>query len=114
MNKKYIITLASGSAETFDVPGYDARGDVIQRSCFGALHLYPNVPRGITEGELEYIRGARPDIYVRAHVSPYVESKRIDHRGVSEGEVQRTADKLGVGDKTHGEQLQILRERKLI
>jgi hypothetical protein len=103
---KHIVTLRSAPSETVEVPE-----EVKVRSCFGALRLFPGVPKAVTKEELKHIETARPDVFERLEVRPYVESRRVDLRGVSEAEIAALARTEGLEHLRPAEQVRQLRER---
>jgi len=104
--KKVIVTLRDQPAASVEIP------EGVERSCFGAIRLFPDVPRAISAAELEHLRAHEPALFRRLFVQPYVESQRIDRRGMSEAEVNRRATRFGFGHLPHARQLVALKERK--
>jgi hypothetical protein len=99
MNGKMIVTLRSAPPVSVEVPAvvkYDGTEREVKRSCFGALRLFPGLPKTVTEDELEHIKRKEPEVYARLEIRPYVESKRVDRRGASEADVERMAEAEGV------------------
>lgn len=110
MTEKKIVTLRSAPSVSVEVPdSQDSK--TLQRSCFGAIRLFPGIPKTVTKDELEFIEKTDPDLYGRLVVQPYVESKRIDRRGVAESEVDRLAAEEGIAHLSHGKQVEVLRSR---
>jgi hypothetical protein len=116
--KKVIVTLSSGPAVSLEFPevfsrkrGEKAEARKIERSVFGAVRLFPGIPKAISASELEYVRAHRKDLIPRLLARPYVESRRVDRRGVSEGELERLAEKEGVGHLPTRRKIEVLTER---
>ena len=91
MTEKVILTLRSAPSVSIEVT--DER---CQRSCYGALRFYPGIPKTITKEELAYIEKTDKGVVSRFDVRAYVESKRIDKRGITERQVEELALKKGV------------------
>lgn len=124
--KKLNATLRSAPAASIEVPedfppsreearearkrGEEPKTRSIERSGFGALRLFPGVPRAISEDELEYIRGHRADVGRRLTVSPYVESKRLDYRGKTEADIEALAEGEGIGHLGFAQKVERLEE----
>jgi hypothetical protein len=101
--KKTIVTLRSAPAVSVEVPEHfpRARGEKgepkrLERSGFGALRLFPGVPRTVSCDELEFIRRHQPEVAARLDSRPYVESKRVDYRGATESEIEAAAAEAGI------------------
>lgn len=120
--KKVIVTLRDAPNVSVEVPAEfpqkrRKRGEKaekpkkIDRSVFGAIRLFPGVPKTISADELEFVRVNRPTVFGRLDSRPYVESKRIDYRGVTEGEVEALAEKEGIGHLDFSKKLERLGER---
>jgi len=109
MSEKVTVVLRSqGSVEIEFPEGKEAPKN---RSCFGALRLFAGIPRAITREELEWIEKKEPKLFARLRVAKYVESKRVDRRGASEAEVERLAEREGIGHLPPGRRLEVLRKR---
>jgi hypothetical protein len=117
--KKVTVTLRDSPTASVEVPvefprekrkkkSDDRR---IERSVIGAIRLFPGVPKAISADELEFVRLHRPSVFARLDSRPYVESKRVDYRGASEGEVEDLAAKEGIGHLEFWSQVAVLRER---
>ena len=104
MSKK-IVMLRSAPSETVEVP------EEVPRSCFGALRLFPGIPKTVTQEELDHVQATRPEVFERLEVRPYVESRRVDVRGASEAELEQLAVAEGIGHLPHAAQVRKLRER---
>ena len=102
---KVIVTLRTAPTVSIEIP------TGVERSCFGALRLYPGVPRAITKGELAHLQKAVPGVCARLETKAYVESKRIDVRGASEAEISKLAAAEGLDHLPIDAQLTRLRER---
>jgi hypothetical protein len=74
---KHTVILRDAPAESVEIP---APIEEAERSCFGALRLFPQVPRTITGAELAQIERARPDVFARLEVREHVEGN-LRHRG---------------------------------
>lgn len=115
--KLRIVTLRSAPSASVDVPELfpKKRGKSedrrIERSVHGSIRLFPGVPKAVTEDELEYIRATRSDIATRLDDRPYVESKRRELRGATEGEIAELAAKEGIDHLPTREQHRILVDR---
>lgn len=118
--KLRIATLRAAPPASVDVPENfprargekaDAKKRPIERSVVGALRLFPGVPKAVTEDEVAYIKAHRLDVATRIDVRPYVESKRKDHRGVTEVELKELATKEGVDHLPLKKQVKVLTER---
>jgi len=110
--KKFVITLRRGPSIQVDVPETTGKGKdkrKVERSAFGAIRVYPGIPKTVTKDELDVIKAAHPS--VRLEVNPYVESKRVDRRGASEAEVAALAEKEGISNLSFAEQVRVLRKR---
>lgn len=119
--EKVIVTLRSAPSESVEVPKFKkgAKGEKGEkaetaRSCFGALRFFPGIPKTITKDELEFIKGSSAELFRRLSVRPYVESKRVDKRGATEDDVEKAAEKAGVGHLPAKKKLAVLAERGLI
>lgn len=110
MTERTIVTLRSAPSESIEVPG-EFGGRALQRSCFGAIRLFPGVPKTVTRDELEQIKRGRPDVFARLTVQPYVESRRVDRRGATEADVHRLAEEAGISHLPHARQVEVLRKR---
>lgn len=110
MTEKTIVTLRSAPSVSVEVPD-EQEGKTLQRSCFGALRLFPGIPKTITKDELEHLKKNQPDVFARLTVQPYVESKRVDRRGAGEADVRRLAEEAGISHLPHRKQVEVLRER---
>lgn len=102
---KVVVTLRSAPVASVEFP------EGVERSAFGAIRLFPGVPRAVSLSELKHIRAAEPGVFARLHVQPYVESRRVDLRGAGEAEVARLAGEEGISHLPHAEQVRVLRER---
>jgi hypothetical protein len=116
--KKVIVTLSSGPAASVEFPEVFPRkrkekGDPvkIERSVFGAVRLFPGIPKAISASELDYLRAHRKELFPRLLARPYVESKRVDRRGVSEGELEKLAEKEGIAHLGTRRKVEVLTER---
>jgi hypothetical protein len=119
MMDKVIITLRSTPSESIEIPDAikykgDKEESQLKRSCFGALRIFPGIPKTISKDELEHIKKTMPNLFSRLEVKPYVESKRVDVRGASESEINKLADKEGLGHLKFPAKLKKLIERGLI
>jgi hypothetical protein len=110
MMEKIIVTLRDAPAASVDVPD-ETGGKKLQRSCFGAIRLFPGIPKTVSRDELEYLKVADPGLFARVHVQPYVESKRVDRRGAAEAEVSHLADQEGLTHLSHSKQVELLQKR---
>jgi len=110
MTERTIVTLRAAPSASVEVPE-KKDGKTLQRSCFGALRLFPGIPKTVTRDELEHIKQAEPDLYNRLTVQPYVESKRVDRRGAGEAEIAKLAEQEGIAHLPHARQVELLRER---
>lgn len=110
MTERTIVTLRSAPSESLEIPE-EFGGKTLQRSCFGAIRLFPGVPKTVTRDELEQIKRGRPDVFARLTVQPYVESRRVDRRGASEADVHRLVEGEGLSHLPHARQVEVLRER---
>jgi hypothetical protein len=116
---KIIVTLRSAPAASVDVPktfpklrgAKEGKPREIARSCFGALRFFPGVPKAITKDELEFLRRHHGEVAGRLDERPYVESKRLDYRGVTEADLAALAEKEGVGHLKLKDQVARLQER---
>lgn len=106
-SEKVNVTLRSSPSASVEFPA--EKGP--DRSCFGALRLFPGIPRAVTRGELDWIERREPALFARLTVSPYVESKRVDRRGASEATVERLAESEGLSHLSHGRKVEVLRKR---
>lgn len=86
----------------------------IERSAFGAIRLFPGVPKAISSDELRYVELHRPDVFARLESRKYVESKRVDYRGATEAAIADLASKEGLGHLPVPKQIERLVERKKI
>ena len=115
MKDKKIVTLRSAPPVSVEVPsvvkGDDGKERKVERSCFGALRLFPGLPKAVTEDELEHIKNTEPGMFARLVIQPYVESKRVDVRGVTESEVEKMAEEEGISHLKPKERDKKLRER---
>jgi hypothetical protein len=110
MTERKIVTLRAAPSASVEIPE-EKGGRRLQRSCFGALRLFPGIPKTVTLDELECIKREEPDLYAQLTVQPYVESKRVDRRGVAEAELARLAEAEGISGMPPQRQLRVLRER---
>jgi|GEM_PF-5532523 len=115
---KIVVTLSRGPALSVDVPdeyrvgrGKLAVTKQVERSCFGAVRLYPGLPKTISTTELEYVKDKNPKLADMLSVRPYVESKRVDKRGCTEAELEALADKEGISHLKPARKLKVLCER---
>jgi len=113
---KVTVTLRSAPSESIEVPTqvkYKKEKEVtkLERSCFGAIRLFPGIPKAITKDELEHIKKTRADLFARLDVKPYVESKRVDKRGISEADAEKLAKAEGLDHLKPKVQLEKLQER---
>jgi len=114
MMNKVIVILRSTPSVSIEVPNtvvIDGNKKEIKRSCFGALRLFPGVPKSISKDELEYIKNTEVVIYSYLEKKQYVESKRIDIRGASEADIEKLAKDGGLDHLKVKVQLQKLQER---
>jgi hypothetical protein len=112
--KKTIVTLRSAPSESIEVPKTVKDGTkdrALERSCFGALRLFPGVPKTITTDELEFIKEKQSEVFLRLEVRPYVESKRVDVRGASEADIEKMAAEEGLGHLRLRDQVDRLQKR---
>lgn len=116
--RKVIVTLRGGATASIEVPGNfpRKRGEkgetkAISRSIFGAIRLFPGIPKAITGDELAYVEGWRRDVFARLEVRPYVESKRVDYRGIGEEALEALAESEGVGHLPTSRKVEVLAER---
>ena len=110
---KVIVTLRDQPATSVEIPEATSAGgklQAIERSCFGAIRLFPDVPKAISKSELDYLKVREPALFRRLFVQPYVESHRIDRRGMSEAEVNRRATRFGFGHLPHAKQVAALKK----
>lgn len=105
MAKKVIATLRSGPSASIEVPSG------IKRSCFGAIRLFPGIPKTIMMEEYEYVRNKLPALGARLQIGKYVESKRVGARGISEADLEALADREGLSHLKLKSQVAKLRER---
>lgn len=110
MTERTIVTLRVAPSASVEIPE-ERDGKALKRSCFGALRLFPGIPKTVTRDELEHIKRAEPDLYNRLIVQPYVESKRVDRRGAGEAEIAKLAEQEGIAHLPHARQVELLRER---
>ncbi len=103
--KRVIVTLRRGAQVEVEVPE-ESGGRKLERSTFGAIRIFPGVPKAISTDELAHIKATRPE--VRLEVQPYVESKRVDRRKFSEAVVGSHADAHGLRHLPFAEQLRHL------
>lgn len=109
---KRIVTLRSAPSETVEVPPRFEFKDgerEVARSCFGALRLFPGVPKTVTADELEFVERERPAIRRRLEVREYVESRRVDRRGMSEADLTALAKAEGLEHLSHSDLVARLR-----
>ena len=106
--KKIVIFRGRGAPATVEFPEGEKAP---KRSCFGALRLFPGIPRAVTAEELAFIEKKHPAVYAELEVRPYVESRRVDRRGATEAEVERLAAEAGISHLPNARVLEILRER---
>jgi len=106
-----IVTLRSAPSVSIDIPAQEEGAKQIQRSCFGAIRLFPGVPKAVTKDELDHIKATMPEVFLRLTIQPYVESKRVDLRGVAEADVSKLAAEEGIEHLSHARQVDLLRER---
>lgn len=116
MSNKAIVMLRSAPSESIEVPSVvkykgDKEKKELKRSCFGAIRLFPGIPKAITTDELEHIKKTRADLFARLEVRPYVESKRVDVRGASEADIEKMAASEGIGHLRPKAQVSKLEER---
>jgi len=112
--KRRIVTLRSAPSATVEFPETVKVGkeeQKLERSCFGALRLFPGLPRAVSEDELKYIEKKYPALFRRLAVQDYVESKRVDLRGVTESDLDALAEKEGLGHLPPREKIRRLKER---
>ncbi len=116
--KKVIVTLRDAPNASVEVPGEfpqkrRAKRKVreIERSVFGAIRLFPGVPKAISSDELEYVELHRSDVFRRLDRRPYVESKRVDYRGASEAAIEDLAAREGIGHLDLPSKVERLTER---
>lgn len=105
MSKKVVVTLRSGPSVSIEVPGG------VKRSCFGAIRLFPGIPKAIAMEEFEYVREKHPMVRARLEVGKYVESKRVGARGISEADLEGLAEREGLSHLKLKMQVEKLRER---
>lgn len=108
MSKKVVATLRSGPSVSIEVPGG------VQRSCFGAIRLFPGIPRAITGEEYEHVRKKHPKVCARLEIGKYVESKRVGARGISEADLEGLAEREGLSHLKLKTQVEKLRERGML
>lgn len=117
---KVIITLRSTPSESIEIPAVvKYKGDKEERKlqrtcCFGAIRIFPGIPKAISKDELEHIKRIMPNVFSRLEVKPYVESKRVDVRGASEKEINELVEKHSLGHLNSSAQIEKLMERGLI
>jgi len=114
MSEKVIVTLRSAPSVSVDVPDSVKEGKEkrpLKRSRFGAIRLFPGVPSTVTQDELEHIRRKHPAVAERLEVRPYVESTRVDRRGISEAELEKLAAAEGLDHLKPRAQVEKLRTR---
>lgn len=118
--RKIIVTLRDAPNASVEVPGEfprkrgekkKAEARKIERSVFGAIRLFPGIPKAISTDELEYVKLHRSDVFRRLDVRNYVESKRVDYRGASEAEIETLAEREGIGHLAFSRQVERLVER---
>ena len=85
--------------------------EITNRSCEGELRIYPHLPKPITDDELAYIKDKFPDIFYRLNVKPYIESKRVDKRGITETDIHRLAEHEGIAHLPLKKQIATLERR---
>lgn len=93
--KRHLVILRTPPSDEVDFPP-----DLGGRATFGALRLHPGVQTAVSESELRFMESKRPDLMKRLHISPYVESRRVDRRGYTEAEVDRAAAEAGIPVQT--------------
>lgn len=103
--KKVIVTLRSGPSASIEVPSG------LQRSCFGAIRLFPGIPKAIATEEYEYIRAKYPAFSARLEVGKYVESTRVGTRGISEADLEALVKQEGLAHLKLKAQVKKLWER---
>lgn len=115
---KIVVTLSRGPALSLDFPeeyragrGKKATAKQVERSCFGAVRLYPGLPKTISTTELEYLKDKEPKVAALLSVRPYVESKRVDKRGCTEAQLEKLAAEEGVSHLKPARKLAVLKER---
>lgn len=114
--KKVTVTLRSGPYVSLEFPEEyrPARGadlQKVERSCYGAVRLYPGLPKAISASELAYLEAKQPELAAKLLVRPYVESRRVDKRGCSEAELERLAEQEGLSHLVPARQLEVLKQR---
>jgi len=72
---KKVLTLKRGHVLSFDMPE-----EGVERSCFGAIRLFPGTPRVVTEDELRLMLAANSDFEALVSIADHVESRRSDRR----------------------------------
>lgn len=120
--KKVIVTLRDAPNASVEVPenfprpkrAKKTKPRKIERSVFGAIRLFPGVPKAISVDELEYVKLRRPDVAARLDERPYVESKRVDYRGITEAAIEKLAEEEGIGHLDLARKVKVLAERKKI
>lgn len=120
--KKVTVTLRDSPNASVEVPeefprrkrarGTKAKAKKIERSAFGAIRLFPGIPKAISVDELEYVKIHRSDVFKRLESRAYVESKRIDYRGKTEAEIEALAAGEGLSHLPTPRQIARLVERK--
>ena len=90
---KVIVTLLAGRPLQVDIPD-EHNGNKVERSLYGAIRLFPNVPRTISADELAFVKEKEPNAKFREQ--KYVETKRL--KGADGKKVAATTkDKMGNG-----------------
>lgn len=102
---RVIVILRRGPQVSLEFP------EGVERSCYGAVRLYPGIPKALTAAELKHVEKCRPDCYGLLSVRPYVESQRVDKRGCTESELRELAASEGLEHLPISLQLQRLKEK---
>lgn len=116
MTGKVIVTLQSAPSVSVEVPEYKdkAKQTKIERSCFGALRFYPGIPKTITVDELDFIQKEKKELASKLKSAPYVESKRVDKRGVTEAELNRLSKDHAIEHLSHARKIEVLKAKGAI
>lgn len=119
--KKVIVTLQGGATATVEVPdtfpkkrGVKTKAKKIERSVFGAIRLFPGIPKAVSEDELEFIKLGRKELFGRLEIRKYVESKRVDYKGATEADIEALAEAEGIGHLDLPKKIEVLVEREKI
>lgn len=102
---RVIVILRRGPQVSLEFP------EGVERSCYGAIRLYPGIPKTLSGAELKHLEKHRPDCHELLSVRPYVESQRVDKRGCTESELNQLAESNGLGHLPISLQLQRLKEK---